>query len=287
MISKPPASAQPSTAAISGLRGCCWVTPASPRPSTIGALALRNALRSMPGAEGAAGAGEYADPQPSSRRARRARATPGDAALTAFFASGRLIVMTSTPSRTSSAVWLASPSWVAVAVRPRTVRHREPTPSHAGGTRVGRQTASSARPDTPSRPGVAVVPRLSRQVDRHWSTSAATSPRPSSAAADVPRSVPGERVVQRLDERGWWALEREGAASAPGSGARPVGGVTSATAGGRTAARADRRAGQRGQVHLVGTVGSASRGASRTSSPAASRRRSRPRRAPGWPVDDV
>ena len=59
--SSPPATANPSTAAISGLSAERWVMPAKPRPSTYGRSPVTNAFRSMPGAEALAGAGEDAD----------------------------------------------------------------------------------------------------------------------------------------------------------------------------------------------------------------------------------
>ena len=61
--SKPPASAQPSTAAISGLRGGPWTMPAKPRPSDVRPLAGHERLQVHPRAERAAGAGEDADAQ--------------------------------------------------------------------------------------------------------------------------------------------------------------------------------------------------------------------------------
>src|SRR5204863_6972255 len=47
-ISNPPATAQPSTAAISGLRGGAWTMPAKPRPATYGRSPATNAFRSIP-----------------------------------------------------------------------------------------------------------------------------------------------------------------------------------------------------------------------------------------------
>ena len=46
--SRPPATANPSTAAISGLTAARWVMPAKPRPSTTGDSPVTKALRSMP-----------------------------------------------------------------------------------------------------------------------------------------------------------------------------------------------------------------------------------------------
>ena len=46
--SRPPATAKPSIAAISGLSAERWVMPAKPRPSTWGLSPLTNAFRSMP-----------------------------------------------------------------------------------------------------------------------------------------------------------------------------------------------------------------------------------------------
>ena len=47
-ISKPPPSAHPSTAAMSGLRTTAWVSPPNPRPGRIGVSPFANAFRSMP-----------------------------------------------------------------------------------------------------------------------------------------------------------------------------------------------------------------------------------------------
>jgi hypothetical protein len=46
--SRPPASAKPSIAAISGLRAARWAMPAKPRSPNHGDSPLTNAPRSMP-----------------------------------------------------------------------------------------------------------------------------------------------------------------------------------------------------------------------------------------------
>ena len=61
--SNPPASAQPSTAPISGLRGGVWVMPHSPRPSIAGVSPRRKALRSIPAENVPPGPGQHADPE--------------------------------------------------------------------------------------------------------------------------------------------------------------------------------------------------------------------------------
>ena len=62
-ISKPPPSAHPSTAAISGLAGGRSTMPPKPRAGSLTCSPAANALRSMPGAEGGAVAVQHADPQ--------------------------------------------------------------------------------------------------------------------------------------------------------------------------------------------------------------------------------
>src|SRR4051812_28940029 len=102
-ISRPPAMAKPSTAAMSGLRAERWTMPAKPRSPTHGRSPVTNALRSMPAL----------NPLPapvstptlrlsSASSASSAAAIPSASALlTALRASGRLRVMRRTPSRRS------------------------------------------------------------------------------------------------------------------------------------------------------------------------------------------
>ena len=103
-ISKPPATAKPSTAAISGLRGARCVMPAKPRSPTYGRSPATNALRSMPA--------QKPLPAPVStptcrlvvgvERVERGRDALARARwLTELRASGRLSVMSRTPSRRS------------------------------------------------------------------------------------------------------------------------------------------------------------------------------------------
>src|SRR4051812_17952772 len=101
--SSPPATAKPSIAAMSGLRDARWTMPAKPRSPTHGRSPGTKALRSMPALKPA--------PAPvstptlsslSSSRVSSAAATPSASArLTALRASGRLSVMSITPSRRS------------------------------------------------------------------------------------------------------------------------------------------------------------------------------------------
>ena len=60
-ISRPPATAKPSIAAMSGLRDARWTIPAKPRSPTHGALAGDERLEVHARAEALAGAGEHAD----------------------------------------------------------------------------------------------------------------------------------------------------------------------------------------------------------------------------------
>src|SRR3954471_20949904 len=102
-ISKPPATAKPSTAAISGLRDARWTMPAKPRSPTHGRSPVTNALRSM--------AAENPLPAPVrmptcsscvSSSSSSASAMPwARAPLTALRASGRLSVMSRMLSRRS------------------------------------------------------------------------------------------------------------------------------------------------------------------------------------------
>src|SRR5487761_1249916 len=110
--SKPPASAYPSTAAITGLSGGRSVMPPNPRPPAVGLSPVRNPFRSMPA--------QNVPPAPVRMRTRTslrvsrssmAAAMPAETApLTAFRASGRLIVMTATPSSTSMRTSSATPA---------------------------------------------------------------------------------------------------------------------------------------------------------------------------------
>src|SRR3954468_1584613 len=102
-ISKPPATAKPSIAAISGLRDARCTMPAKPRSPIHGRCPLTNALRSMPA--------ENPFPAPVrmptcsscvSSSSSSASATPcARAPLTALRASGRLSVMSRMLSRRS------------------------------------------------------------------------------------------------------------------------------------------------------------------------------------------
>ena len=62
--SRPPATAKPSTAAISGLAEARWVIPAKPAVSRVGTLAGHERLEIHAGAEALAGPGEHAERQP-------------------------------------------------------------------------------------------------------------------------------------------------------------------------------------------------------------------------------
>src|SRR4051794_30046633 len=102
-ISRPPATAKPSIAAISGLREARLTMPAKPRSPTHAFSPATNALRSMPAL----------NPFPApvrmptcssavSSSSSSAFATPSARArLTALRASGRLSVMSRMPSRRS------------------------------------------------------------------------------------------------------------------------------------------------------------------------------------------
>src|SRR5215218_6814355 len=117
-ISNPPATAKPSTAAISGLRGGPWTMPAKPRRSTNALSPATNAFRSMPA--------EKPLPAPvrmpacrssSSSRRSSAAATPfASAALTALRWSGRLSVISRTPP--SASVSTASSAMRGGSLRP-------------------------------------------------------------------------------------------------------------------------------------------------------------------------
>src|SRR3954447_17538801 len=100
-ISRPPAIAKPSTAAISGLRAERWTMPAKPRSPTHGRSPVTNALRSMPALKPLPA--PVITPtvrSPSASSSSSASATPSASArLTALRASGRLRVIRRTPSR--------------------------------------------------------------------------------------------------------------------------------------------------------------------------------------------
>src|SRR3954451_6894760 len=102
-ISSPPATAKPSIAAISGFRGGPSAIPAKPRPSTCGLSPATNALRSMPAEKPLPAPVRIPTRRPSSasRRSSAAARPAASAALTALRASGRLSVMSRTPSPAS------------------------------------------------------------------------------------------------------------------------------------------------------------------------------------------
>ena len=98
--SNPPASAYPSTAAMSGLRGAFSVRPANPLPSIFGVSPVTNALRSMPEQNVPPAPVRMATRMSSllSNSSRAADTPSARARLTAFLAFGRLRVMVMTPS---------------------------------------------------------------------------------------------------------------------------------------------------------------------------------------------
>src|SRR5271157_100419 len=102
--SNPPASAQPSAAPISGLRGGVCVMPHSPRPGNEGDSPFRNALRSIP--EENVPPAPLSTPARSSSSASSSSAASRIPAATAPFralrASGRLMMMTCTAPRRST-----------------------------------------------------------------------------------------------------------------------------------------------------------------------------------------
>ena len=100
--SHPPASAGPSTAAISGFDGGRWVMPANPRSPTCGRSPRRKALRSMPALKNPpAPVRMPATSASSSSSSSSAAAIPSATAVfTEFRAFGRSMVMISVvPSR--------------------------------------------------------------------------------------------------------------------------------------------------------------------------------------------
>src|SRR6476620_731748 len=102
-ISRPPATAKPSIAAISGFFEPRWTMPANPRSPTHGRSPATKALRSMP-AQNALPAPVRMPPLSSgaSSSSSSAAATPSASGrLTALRASGRLRVMSRTLSRRS------------------------------------------------------------------------------------------------------------------------------------------------------------------------------------------
>src|SRR3954447_16148408 len=102
-ISRPPATAKPSIAAISGLAGGRSAIPAKPRPSTYRLSPATNALRSIPAEKPLPAPVRIPACRPSSasRRSSAAASPAASAALTALRASGRLSVMSRTPSPAS------------------------------------------------------------------------------------------------------------------------------------------------------------------------------------------
>ena len=99
-ISKPPPSAHPSTAAMSGLRTTAWVSPPNPRPGRIGVSPFANAFRSMPALNvPPAPVSTPTDSVGSASSSSRAAASwTATSRLTAFFCAGRLMVIVRTPS---------------------------------------------------------------------------------------------------------------------------------------------------------------------------------------------
>src|SRR3954470_9101224 len=130
-ISKPPATAKPSIAAMIGLRGGPWTMPAKPRCSTNMLSPATNAFRSMP-EEKPLPAPVRVPTRRSSSSSSRSSAAPipfAIAALTALRWSGRLSVIRRTPS--SASVSTAS-----------SAMGGEPTQRARGGARVARAAAS-------------------------------------------------------------------------------------------------------------------------------------------------
>src|SRR5215210_8017602 len=101
--SSPPATAKPSIAAMSGLRGGPWTMPAKPRPSTCGLSPWTKAFRSIPAQKPFPAPVRIptCSPSSSSRRSSAAATPAASAALTALRASGRLSVISRTPSPAS------------------------------------------------------------------------------------------------------------------------------------------------------------------------------------------
>src|SRR3954454_16287811 len=102
-ISKPPATAKPSKAAISGLRDALWSMPAKPRSPTQGRSPVTSALRSMPAQKNPPAPVRTPTLRPSSASSSSSPAAIPSASgrLTALRASGRFSVMTRTLSRRS------------------------------------------------------------------------------------------------------------------------------------------------------------------------------------------
>src|SRR4051794_22553319 len=102
-ISRPPAIAKPSTAAISGLRAERCTMPAKPRSPTQGRSPVTNALRSMPALNPLPA--PVSTPTLRSSSASSVSSAPAmpsaSAVLTALRASGRLRGISRTPSRRS------------------------------------------------------------------------------------------------------------------------------------------------------------------------------------------
>src|SRR3954451_19763129 len=102
-LSSPPATAKPSTAAISGLRDARWTMPAKPRSPPHGRSPVTNALRSIPAQKKPPAPVRTPTLRPSSASSSSSPAAIPSASgrLTALRASGRLSVMTRTLSRRS------------------------------------------------------------------------------------------------------------------------------------------------------------------------------------------
>src|SRR5919206_974591 len=132
-ISKPPARANPSIAAISGLRAARRVMPANPRSPTYGRSPATNALRSMPALKPRPVPANTPTVSPSSASsASSAAATPSASArLTALRASGRLSVMSRTPSRRSVRTGSSGMRATLPASPPPSGLHAGPAPSPA------------------------------------------------------------------------------------------------------------------------------------------------------------
>src|SRR4051794_4112389 len=136
-ISRPPAIANPSTAAISGLRAERCTMPAKPRSATHGRSPVTNALRSMPALKPlpAPVRTPTLRSSPASRASSAAAMPSASAVLTALRASGRLRVMRRTPSRRSVRTGSSGMDrTLCAALRPQPrLREVELVPEPAGG----------------------------------------------------------------------------------------------------------------------------------------------------------
>src|SRR5204863_412751 len=155
-ISIPPATAKPSTAAISGLRDARWALPAKPRAPNQGDSPLTNAPRSMPALKNPpVPVSTPTDRSSSSSSWSSAPATPAaSAALTAFRTSGLFSVISRTlprvSARTGSAVTvLASVATAAGYLnrRGRRIQARGGAPPGGGRARAA-QGGGGERPAT-------------------------------------------------------------------------------------------------------------------------------------------